>query len=336
MNPRAAIFGLKGPTLSTAEKAFFRDADPWAFILFARNVETPDQLTRLTASLRDAVGRDALIFIDQEGGRVQRMRPPHWPAYPPADVFLRQSPSVKDAADMAYLNARLIAADLREVGITANCAPLLDLPLRDADPIIGDRAFTSDPLGAIEMAHAVMAGHMSGGVAPVIKHIPGHGRAMVDSHKSLPLIEASISELETTDFVPFKAFPDAPMAMTAHITLADIDPGQPITLSKIGMRKIVRENLGFDGLVMTDDLDMKALDGDLKVLAAKAIKAGCDIALHCDGNMPKMVRVATGTPRLSGRSLERAIIAQNCAAQPDNFDRTRALARLSSFIGKAA
>lgn len=332
---RAAIFGLKGTSLSREERAFFHDADPFGFILFARNVDTPVQVTKLCGELREAVGRDALIFIDQEGGRVQRLKPPHWPKYPAADIFLKRAGSMREAQRKAFLTSRLIAHDLRALGITADCAPVLDLPQKGADPIIGDRAYSAIPKQAIKLAHAAMAGMMCGGVAPVIKHIPGHGRAMVDSHLALPEIDTDIERLDATDFIPFKALNDAPMAMTAHITLTKVDKSHPLTLSKTGMAKIVRGKIGYDGLVMTDDLDMKALSGDLRDLASQAIAAGCDIALHCDGDMGKMIKVAEGVPRLSGKSLERARIAENCTAAPSAFDVVAARAELSDFLGEA-
>lgn len=317
MAPRAVILGLKGPRLTANEAAFFRDADSWAFILFARNIETPDQMRRLNGDLREAVGRDALIFIDQEGGRVQRMTAPHWRKYPAASVYRDMGETAERAA---WLHARLTAHDLRDVGVTANCAPVLDIPVADADPIISDRAYGKDAQGVTALAHATMAGYMAGGVAPVIKHIPGHGRATVDSHKALPLIETPISEMDATDFKPFKALQMAPMAMTAHVTLAAVDASAPLTLSRKGMSDIVRGALGYDGLVMTDDLEMKALSGDLSELTSRAHAAGCDIALHCSGNMANMVKVVAGSKRLSGASRMRAAIADNVACTPERFD----------------
>lgn len=333
MGPRAAILGLEGPRLSANEAAFFRDADPWGFILFARNIETPAQLRRLCAQLRACVGRDVLIFIDQEGGRVQRMSPPHWPKYPSASRFGALGP---DAPRAAYLGARLIAHDLRDVGITANCAPVLDIPVVGADPIISDRAYGDIPDKVIALADAVMAGYMAGGIAPVIKHIPGHGRATVDSHKALPLIDAEIETLEATDFAPFKALRMAPMAMTAHVTLAAVDATAPLTLSPAGMSQIVRGALGYDGLVMTDDLEMKALSGSLTTLASRALSAGCDIALHCSGNMANMVKVASGVSRLRGKALERACIADLVASKPDSFDVEAGRAEFNTLMGMAS
>ena len=321
MASSAVIFGCAGPKLLPAEKVFFRDSNPWAFILFARNIETPEQVRRLTDDLRTAVGRDALIFIDQEGGRVQRLRPPHWRNAPSAqtfgDLYSRDRMAGKRAI---WLNHRLIAAELRAVGVTANCAPVLDIPVDGANPIISDRAFSRRPHEVIDMAHAAMAGLMSGGVAPVIKHIPGHGRADVDSHLALPVIKADSETLAQTDYVPFQAFKEAPMAMTAHVVVNAVDPSLPVTLSKKAMRDLVRGTLGYQGLVMTDDLDMKALSGDLTDLTRKALSAGCDIALHCNGKMGSMVKVAKGARKLSGLALERASIADNTADTPADFD----------------
>jgi len=333
MTSRAVIFGCAGPKLSEAERVFFRDSDPWAFILFARNVENPKQLRRLTNDLRHAVGRDALIFIDQEGGRVQRLRAPQWRNAPAAADFGALYARDPEAGKQAvWLNHRLIAAELRDVGVTANCAPVLDIPVAGADPIISDRAFSQNPNEVIDMAHAAMAGLMSGGVAPVIKHIPGHGRATVDSHKALPFITASHATLNVTDYVPFKAFADAPMAMTAHVVVSDIDPDAPVTLSSKAMRELVRGELGYQGLVMTDDLDMKALSGDLEDLTAKSLAAGCDIGLHCNGKMRSMVKVAKGAKALSGKALERAIIADNIASVADDFDVEAGLSVLKNLM----
>jgi len=307
MTISSAIFACRGPELLPTEAIFFRDCNPWGFILFGRNIETPNQVRRLCADLRNAVGRDALIFVDQEGGRVQRLGPPHWRKAPWAFNFgdlyrLNQ----QDALRAIWLNFRMIAEELRDVGITANCAPVLDLPVFGADPIISDRAFSRDPEEMIVMAHACMDGLTAGGVVPVIKHIPGHGRATVDSHKALPIITESLAELEATDFVPFKAFADAPVAMTAHVVLECVDAERPITISKPAFQQIVRENLGFNGLVMSDDLDMKALTGEQTELAEKTLAAGCDIVLQCSGHLSDMVNVAKGLKPLTGESLRRA------------------------------
>ena len=338
MSALATIFGLSGPRLSSGEKAFFRDANPWGFILFARNVETPEQVRALCASLRECVGRDALIFIDQEGGRVRRLRPPHWPHYPSAQK-LAQVSSYDRAKGLrvCYLHHRLMAHDLRRIGITADCAPVLDLPVEGADPIISDRAFGGDTASITAMAHAAMAGLVSGGVAPVIKHIPGHGRATVDSHKDLPRISAKKMQLKTTDFLPFMNLNDAPMAMTAHAVFDCSDRKNPVTTSKKALTELIRDDIGFDGLLMSDDLDMRALHtgrmaGNLTALTRKALAAGCDIALQCSGKMPDMVKVAAGAKKLRGKALERAFIAEHCAIREKRLNVKAARAEYEALL----
>lgn len=329
----AAIFGLSGLKLTAKERAFFKAAKPWGFILFARNVDTPDQVRALCDDLRSCVGRDAMIFTDQEGGRVRRFRPPHWPDYPAASALVNiHNANAKDELRACYLHHRLMADDLRAVGVTADCAPVLDIPVVGADPIISDRAFGRNPSQVIDMAHAAMAGLMSGGVAPVIKHIPGHGRATVDSHLELPRISTPLAELEQTDFVPFKALREAPMAMTAHAVFDCADDKAAVTVSPKALTSLIRENIGYDGLLMSDDLDMKALSGTLKSRTQKAFKAGCDIALQCSGNLAAMEEVASGAVNLSGASLARAVIADNCAGVPTEFDRTAADAEYRALL----
>lgn len=337
MSSLGVIFGLSGPRLTAAESAFFRDADPWAFILFKRNVETPQQVKNLTQSLRECVGRDCLIFVDQEGGRVQRLGPPHWNAYPSGSKFAAlYQDSPRNAKRAAYLNYRLLAADLRDVGITANCAPVLDMPLPNADPIISDRAYGIQTQQVVEIAHAVIAGLMSSGVAPVIKHIPGHGRATVDSHLELPVIDTDLRTLEATDLAPFKALNDTPMAMTAHAVFTAAHAKTPVTIDRGSMHFLVRQSIGFDGLVMSDDLDMKALSGSLTQLTRSALAAGCDIALQCSGKLPDMVKVAKGAKALSGTALRRAHVAQNSADNPQDFDRDEARNELSGLMSMGA
>lgn len=333
MDISAAIFGCHGPELTRGETAFFRDCNPWAFILFARNIETPDQVRKLCTDLRNSVGRDALIFVDQEGGRVQRLGQPHWRKAPFAGLFGDLYKVDKEAAKLAtWLNFRLIAKDLHEVGITANCAPVLDLPVWGSDPIISDRAFSCQSEEMIDLAHACMAGLTAGGVVPVIKHLPGHGRATVDSHKALPVITESLEELRKTDFVPFKAFADAPMAMTAHVVLSDVDKDTPITISKHAMTKVIRRELGFEGLVMSDDLDMKALKGGLTKLTQSALHAGCDVVLQCSGKLPAMVKVAKGLSALSGKSLERAQMAELMSNPCESFNVKAGLEEYESLV----
>ncbi|MEL6687251.1 MAG: beta-N-acetylhexosaminidase [Pseudomonadota bacterium] len=333
MAPLATILGLSGHRLTSDEKAFFADANPWAFILFSRNVDTPDQVASLCDDLRASVGRDALIFVDQEGGRVQRLKAPHWRPYPSGSVYARLYETDPAAGRRAiYLGHRLIADDLRAVGITADCAPVLDLPQPNADPIISDRAIGQDTDQIIDLAHAAMSGLMSGGVAPVIKHIPGHGRATVDSHLALPRIDMALDVLERTDFTPFKRLNLAPMAMTAHAVYTAADEA-PVTTSPTALQSLIRETIGFDGLLMSDDLDMKALTGNsLEAKTKAALEAGCDIALQCSGQLKDMVSVAKGAKALSGKALERAKIAENTINYVSDFDRDVAEAEFNRLI----
>lgn len=337
MKQMAVIFGLKGTRLTAAEKTFFRDVNPWGFILFARNIETPKQVKALTNSLKECVGRDCMIFIDQEGGRVQRLRPPHWHDYPSlshiASSYDRDPAGVRRAL---FLHHRLIAADLRALGINANCAPVVDIPVEGADPIISDRALGINADQVIDLAQPSIAGLMTGGVAPVIKHIPGHGRAKVDSHLSLPRIPNWLWVLGGTDFHPFKALNQAPMAMTAHVVLESIDQIRPVTLSKKAIDIVIRKQIGFDGLLMSDDLDMKALSGDLTDLTRQALAAGCDIALQCSGEFLSMVKVAKGATYLTGKSFERAEIARLCAQDPRGFDYESAMDEYLALLPQEA
>lgn len=332
MSLSAAIFGLSGPKLTAGEAAFFRDCNPWGFILFARNIETPEQVKKLTHDIRDSIGRDCLIFIDQEGGRVQRLRPPHWQRFPSgaqyADLYAINKRRAKRAV---FLNHRVIADDLRTLGINADCTPVLDLPQPNADPIISDRALGTVPNTIIELAHPIMAGLMSGGVAPVIKHMPGHGRAEVDSHKALPTITADIYTLDNSDFIPFRAFAEAPMAMTAHAVYTT-SSNAAVTVSRKAFVELIRAKIGYDGLVMSDDLDMKALSGTLTRKTERALAAGCDIALQCSGKLSDMVKVAKGLKPLEERSLERAKVAELCTEDRFDFDRKSALAEIADLM----
>ncbi len=329
--PRAAIFGLSGPVPTAAERAFFAEADPWGFILFARNIETPAQVAALTAELRATVGRDAPVLIDQEGGRVQRLRPPHWRAWPDPRP-LCEALSEADADAMLRLRYRLIAHELRAVGIDANCAPLLDLPAAGAHPIIGDRAYGTDPARVARLGGAVRAGMAAGGVAAVAKHVPGHGRADVDSHHALPRVAAPRALLNATDFAPFRAHADAPMAMTAHVVFEAVDLDACATFSPAVIR-LIRDDLRMTGLLMSDDLGMGALDGPVGARAARALAAGCDIALHCDGAMADMEAVAASAPRLSGPALARARAAEAARGAPQPFDPEAAEAALARIGG---
>ena len=303
---RALILGCRGPGLGAAERAFFARVDPWGFILFGRNVAGPEQLRRLTADLRDAVGRDAPILIDQEGGRVARLRAPAWREWRPAlEDCARLPAGLRERA--MRLRYELIASELLAVGVDVDCAPVLDLALPDTHAIIRDRAYGSDPEEVARIGRAVAEGLLAGGVLPVMKHIPGHGRARVDSHLDLPRVGASRAEL-AADFAPFRALADLPMAMTAHIVFEAIDDQAPATLSP-AMVALIRGEIGFDGLLMTDDLSMKALSGPFGARAERALAAGVDMLLHCNGEAAEAAAVAEAAPRLTGRAAERAAAA---------------------------
>jgi beta-N-acetylhexosaminidase len=303
---RALILGCRGPELGAAERAFLSRVDPWGFILFGRNVAGPEQLRRLTADLRDAVGRDAPILIDQEGGRVARLRAPAWREWRPAlEDCARLPAGLRERA--MRLRYELIASELLAVGVDVDCAPVLDLALPDTHAIIRDRAYGSDPEEVARIGRAVAEGLLAGGVLPVMKHIPGHGRARVDSHLDLPRVGASRAEL-AADFAPFQALADLPMAMTAHIVFEAIDDQAPATLSP-AMVALIRGEIGFDGLLMSDDLSMKALSGPFGARAERALAAGVDMLLHCNGEAAEAAAVAEAAPRLAGRAAERAAAA---------------------------
>jgi len=333
MSVTTAIYGLTGTTLDPEEKAFFRDADPWGFILFARNVEGMRQLSRLTLELRDCVGRDAPILIDQEGGRVARLKPPAWRKAPPAEVFADLYLKDEEAAiEATRINHRLLAHELRTIGIDVDCAPVADLRIEGADAIIGDRAFGRTPEPIAHLGRAAMDGLMAGGVAPIIKHIPGHGRARADSHLELPVVPEEHGLLSETDFAPFKALADAPMAMTAHIVYADIDDSAPATQSAGLIGDVIRGEIGFDGLLMTDDLSMKALSGTFRERGERSLKAGCDMLLHCNGEMAEMVAVAEGAARLDGKRQDRALAAEAARERIEDFDPDDAESRLNELL----
>ncbi len=307
MSVKAVIFGCDGHVLSAEERQFFREVKPWGFILFHRNCGSPDQVRRLNASLRECVGRDdAPILIDQEGGRVQRLRGEHWRARPAAAAFgavSRQDPRL--ARDLAYDNARVMAAELKDLGINVDCVPCVDVPIEGAHDIIGDRAFARDPWVVASLGQSVIDGMLDGGVLPVIKHIPGHGRARSDSHMELPVVDTPRAELERSDFAPFRALAHAPLGMTAHVVYTDIDPTAPATASKRVIDEVVRGFIGFDGALMTDDLSMRALKGSYAERVQASIAAGCDLVLHCNRDMDQMREIADATPVLSGKALER-------------------------------
>lgn len=332
MSFRAFIAGCAGPVLSSDERAFLRETRPWGLILFRRNVETPDQLRALTGSFRDLLGADAAVLVDQEGGRVQRLSQPHWPVYPPAAVFGRMG---SEGARLAGICARLIALDLRAVGIDVDCLPVLDSPAPGAHQVIGDRAYADNPDDVARLGRAAARGLMAGGVMPVMKHIPGHGRALADSHLELPRVKAARAELER-DFAPFRANADLPAAMTAHVVYEALDPVFPATLSREALQNVVRGEIGFDGLLMTDDLSMKALEGRFFERAARAFGAGVDLALHCNGDLAEAGAVAHASPVLAGLSLARveraraAVVAAEQAAEP--FDPVEARAELFAAL----
>ncbi len=321
--PRAVVFGCAGTVLTADEAAFFAESDPLGFILFRRNCETPDQVATLVRDLRASVGRpDAPVLIDQEGGRVARMRPPHWPAHPPMGVFGALARQDRAAArEAAWINGRLLAHMLTEVGVTVDCAPVCDVPVDGAHDIIGDRAFGRDPDLVADLARATAEGLMAGGVLPVIKHIPGHGRALADSHAELPVVDAPREALEATDFAPFRALADLPLAMVAHVVLKAIDPTAPASTSAIVMREVVRgPAIGFDGLLFADDLSMNALAGDVRTRAKAVVAAGNDIVLHCNGVLDEMRAVAEVVPPMSYAAAQRWARAQAMRGTPKPAD----------------
>ena len=336
-----AIFGIKGLALTPDERAFFRESDPAGYILFGRNVESPGQVRALTDELRAIHGRERLfVCIDQEGGRVARMKPPEWLAFPPGESFDRlYDVAPASAIVAARSNAEALGIDLAEVGINVDCHPSLDVRQRGADDVIGDRALGSEPLRVAALGRAILDGLSRAGVTGCIKHMPGHGRAMADSHKGLPVVDASEEELET-DLAPFRALADAPVGMTAHIRYTAWDDRNPGTLSPFVVGEVIRKRIGFSGLLLTDDLDMEALAGSVPERAARAIAAGCDIALNCWAKMDDMAGIAKLLPSMSdvtAARLERALTAANDAGAPGN--QARLLAKrdeLLALAGEAA
>lgn len=330
--PAAVLFGLEGPSLTEWEKGFFREVQPAGFIIFRRNVESPAQLAKLTMCLRDVLGRgDAPILIDQEGGRVQRLRPPHWPALPAMGVYGELArKDLGRAKRGAWLQARLIADDLHRVGIDVDCLPCLDLQLPTTHQVIGDRSFGADPEVVAELGQSVCDGLLAGGVSPVIKHLPGHGRAGQDSHKTLPQVDADITSLQA-DFMPFRRLAAQRWGMTAHILFTALDREKPATLSRKVIQEIIRGEIGFDGLLVSDDINMEALSGPLGQRAAASLAAGCDLVLHCSGKKLEMEEVAAAVPSMSSQALERLARARPPA--PQAFDRDAALEELEALAG---
>jgi beta-N-acetylhexosaminidase len=310
--PRAVIFGCAGLRLTPAEFTLFREADPWGAIVFTRNVETPAQLLALTDDLRNATGRELPVLIDQEGGRVQRLRPPHWRSWPPA---LDQCLSARDPARAMYLRGRLIAAELLASGVTVNCAPLADIATQATHPILKNRCYGTDRVSVIRHARAMADGLLAGGVLPVLKHIPGHGRATLDSHLALPVIDTAAEALWNADFAAFRELADLPLGMTAHLVFSRIDPAAPATQSA-RMISLIRRDIGFDGLLMTDDISMQALQGSVTARATAALGAGCDVILHCNGDLLEMEALAACCPRLDGQAAQRAARALDARCPP--------------------
>jgi len=337
MSTRAFITGVSGTELNAAEREFIRAQRPWGFILFKRNIETPAQVIQLVNELRKEAGRtDAPILIDQEGGRVQRFGPPHWPAYPAGSVFGRLydlDPELGLTA--ARLSARLIAADLADLGVTVDCLPLADVPVAGADAVIGNRAYGTEPGKVAAIARAVTKGLEQGGILPVLKHIPGHGRATADTHFRLPVVETSKAELERTDFAAFQPLADLPMAMTAHVVFSALDPAHPATTSATIIHQVIRGVIGFQGLLMSDDVSMNALAGSIAERTRAILAAGCDMVLHCNGKLDEMREVARETPELSGQALQRAERALASRKAPQAFDRRQARAELDALINRA-
>jgi beta-N-acetylhexosaminidase len=335
---KAMILGCAGKTLTADEIRFYRDERPWGFILFARNIGEPQQIRDLVASLRDSIGRpEAPVFIDQEGGRVQRLRPPIAPNYPAGSAVGALYTQDREAGlRAAWLLARLHAFDLQGFGITADCLPVLDVPIEGASDVIGSRAYGKDPETVASLGRAAAEGLMSGGVLPVMKHVPGHGRAFSDSHLELPVVDTPLAELRAHDFAPFKALSHLPAAMTAHVVYTAIDPDHPATTSAKVIRDIVRGEIGFDGLLISDDTSMKALSGDFSEKAAAILAAGCDLVLHCNGVMEEMAGIASRAAVLAGKALERAERALRYVRSGDGTQEAAVRAEFANYFEAVA
>ena len=338
MSARAFICGCSGAALTADEEAFIRESAPWGLILFKRNVVDREQMRALTGRFREIVGRtDAPVLIDQEGGRVQRMAADHWQAYPSAQRLAATSADPARQARTVFLATRLIAHDLAEVGVNVDCLPVLDLPVPGSHSIIGDRAYGEDAATVAGLGRAAAEGLMAGGVLPVFKHVPGHGRARADSHLELPTVETSREELERTDFAPFRANADLPLAMTAHVVFKAIDPDRPATLSPVVVKEIIRDFIGFDGLLMSDDLSMKALSGSFRDKARALFAAGVDVGLHCNGEIAEASEVAAEAPILAGEALRRAEKAlARIASAASLFDPVDARRKLAAALATTA
>jgi beta-N-acetylhexosaminidase len=317
---KAAIFGLEGKEISAEERIFFEKTLPLGFILFARNIDNPAQVKKLVADLKAIAGFECPILIDQEGGRVARLKPPHWRASPPMGRFAKIAlNNLEKAEEGVYLNARLIGRELYDLGINIDCAPVCDILFKDAHDIVGDRSFGADIDIVSSLARKTAEGLLDSGVLPIIKHIPGHGRAKADSHAELPLVDAPIAELAATDFKVFQNLKDMPWAMTAHILYTAIDKNQPATLSKKAI-EIIRSDIGFEGVLVSDDLSMEALKGSFSDRTRSAIEAGCDVVLHCNGKMHEMVEIADNVDVLSEEALVRVQKSLKLLKQPKDIN----------------
>jgi beta-N-acetylhexosaminidase len=336
MSSRAFITGVSGLELGADERQFISAERPWGFILFKRNIDAPAQVASLVREMREVVGNpDAPVLIDQEGGRVQRLGPPHWPVYPPGAVFgALYDIEPRLGFQAARLSSRLIAADLIDLGITVDCLPLADVPVDGSDAVIGNRAYGTRPAKVAAIARAVTDGLVEGGVLPVLKHIPGHGRATADSHFRLPTVDTPRHELETTDFAAFQPLADLPMAMTAHVVFSALDPAHPATTSATIINQVIRGVIGFQGLLMSDDVSMNALAGTIAERTRAIVNAGCDMVLHCNGKLDEMRDVARETPELTGEALARAKRALASRQQPQPLDRQAARAELDALINR--
>jgi beta-N-acetylhexosaminidase len=334
MMPCAFITGLAGATLTDEERSFLRESRPWGLILFERNVEAPDQVKALTAAFREAVGADAPVLIDQEGGRVQRLGPPHWAIYPSGSAYGRLYDCDQEAGlRAAVLGARLIASDLLALGIDVDCLPVADVPVAGADAVIGDRAYGDNPVKVAALAGAAAAGLLEAGVLPVVKHLPGHGRAPADSHEMLPVVDVPLDVLDATDFAAFRPLVRLPLGMTAHVVFSAIDAGVPATTSATIVHRVIRESIGFEGLLMSDDISMGALSGSIGKRTIAALKAGCDVVLHCNGSLDEMQSVAKEAPALAGEAERRAVAALRLRRATGEFDVAAARIQFAALLG---
>jgi beta-N-acetylhexosaminidase len=336
MAPRAFITGLAGLTLTADERAFLREARPWGLILFKRNIQDKQKVSDFIGEILNELDQNTPILVDQEGGRVQRLGPPHWPAYPPGAAYGRLYDSNRAAGlAAARLGARLIAADLVELGINVDCLPLADVPVAGADAVIGDRAYGTTPDKVAAIAAAVAAGLEEGGVLPVLKHIPGHGRATADSHAKLPVVDAPRAALEASDFAAFRPLKNLPLGMTAHVVFTAFDPVLPATTSATMIREVIRGFIGFDWLLMSDDVSMQALSGSIGERSRASLAAGCDVVLHCNGKLDEMRAVAAEAPELAGEALRRASAALAARKPAKPIDLTAARREFAAMMSQA-